>query len=143
MFKLFARKSAAQAAAERARIRRSRLPEGERNWASFRAPDNPRDRLLAKHTLAWYELLPKTIRPVELCRAYPRVANRLALCWSEAALAGQVFDSLLLDKRGGRKGFPPLIAAELMRLRQYHAHLYNGAAEAGPWEAYSQATVDR
>ena len=85
MFKLFWRKkSAAQAAAERARERQSQLPAGERDGASVRAPARPQDRLLSRQTLAWYEVLPKGIRPAELCQRYPRVANQIALYCDKA-----------------------------------------------------------
>jgi hypothetical protein len=48
------------------------------------------------------------------------VANRIALAWNDADLADGVFNELLLDRRGNRKGFPPAVAAEILRLHAYH-----------------------
>ena len=70
------------------------------------------------------ELLPATERwaaslgdAKNLIRLYPRVANRLAFAWQDPKAVQDVFDDLLIDRRGGRQGFPPLVAAELLRLR--------------------------
>jgi hypothetical protein len=49
------------------------------------------------------------------------VANRIAWCWADAALADQVLDDLLTDRRGGREGFPRAIVVELRRLREFRA----------------------
>ena len=59
-------------------------------------------------------------RPLELCNAYPRVANRIAQCWDDLAVTEAVLDDLLVDHRGGRKGFPAQIAVELLRLQSFH-----------------------
>ncbi len=68
---------------------------------------------------AWLRLLPPGRRPLRLCERYPRVANRIAWCWRDAALMDAVFDDLLTDRRGGRHGFPTGVVSELRRLRDY------------------------
>ena len=68
-------------------------------------------------TTRWAELLPELSRPVMLMRLYPRIANRLASAWRDVEAARAVFDDLLIDRRGGRQGFPPFVQAELMHLR--------------------------
>ena len=35
-----------------------------------------------------------------------------------------IFEQLLLDNRGGRKGFPPDVAMELSKLATHYAALY-------------------
>lgn len=80
------------------------------------APEEP----LSTAARAWLRNLPGRVRPLQLCAAFPRIANRLASCWEDAALSDTLFNGLLLDDRGGRKGFPRGIAAELLRLQAYH-----------------------
>ena len=63
-----------------------------------------------------------------LLERYPHVANRLALCWADKALANRLFEDLLVDKRGGRKGFPSTVRAELLQLH---------------WEMHAQVPSDR
>ena len=62
---------------------------------------------------------------------YPRVAIRIAWCWSDALLARQVLDDLLADRRAGREGFSRLIIAELKRLRDYIDRQGASEADAG------------
>lgn len=60
--------------------------------------------------------MPADKRPVELCLRYPRIANRLALAWPDTALAKRVLEDVVVDRRGGRRGFPKVVANELSRL---------------------------
>jgi hypothetical protein len=69
---------------------------------------------------AWIQALPPRIRPEELSILYPRIANAIALRWKFLYLIDHVFDDLLVDHRGGRTGFPPIIAQELLRLQDFH-----------------------
>ncbi len=69
---------------------------------------------------SWVRDLPWASRPLELCNVYPRVANRIARCWGNLAMTNAVLDDLLVDHRGGRKGFPVLVATELLRLQALH-----------------------
>lgn len=110
-------------------------------WALLREPPTERDMKLTGLALSWLERLPLPLRPVNLCSRYPRVANRLALCWSDAVLCGRLFDDLLVDRRGNRKGFPPPVAEELMRLRVYRTQKAVREEPAKLWEL--QAPTDR
>ena len=67
--------------------------------------------------MAWLADLPRAAVPRTLAHDYPRIVNRLALCWSDPALATLVLDSLLVDRRGGRRGFAEAIEQELRGLR--------------------------
>ena len=99
-------------------------PQAAANAAALiRQRSTPRaaDAILTALARAWFEALPLRPRPEQLCARYPRVANRLALCWAERELADRLFDDLLVDKRGGRKGFPPPVLAELRLLRDFNA----------------------
>ena len=96
------------------------------------APDqpleDPRRRLpracddaITGTTRNWLRKLPSGRRPLLLCCRFPRVANRIAWCWPDRALCDQVFDDLLVDRRGSRRGFPRGVVIELRRLRDYAA----------------------
>jgi len=84
-----------------------------------RAPEVEAAEALSSAATAWMKNLPPRLRPLELCRTYPRVANRIALCWDELPLIEAVFNELLVDRRGGRIGFPVPVAAELLRLHAW------------------------
>jgi len=68
---------------------------------------------------AWLASLPDSIRPTELARHYPRLANRFATAWNDKAGVALVFDDLLSDRRGARRGFPPAVDANLLALWRY------------------------
>ncbi|MBK7473132.1 MAG: hypothetical protein KAX84_06310 [Burkholderiales bacterium] len=57
------------------------------------------------------------VRPREVPRLFPRIANRLCSLWSHPALCNQYLSSLLMDTRdGAREGFPVAVAGELAAL---------------------------
>ena len=93
-----------------------------------RTPEEP----LLDVTRTWLASLPQDVRPMELARQYPRIANRLRHVWKQVARCEQYLDALLVDGRGTRKGFPPKIAQELEALREYYALLY--PTGRSPWD---------
>lgn len=86
-------------------------------WQDKRDPPRERDQRLSALTEAWLATLQANVRPHDLCAAYPRVANRIAICWSDWKLTDSVLDEFLTDKRGGRKGFPARVREDLIQLR--------------------------
>lgn len=78
------------------------------------------DESLSPLTPAWVRDLPRHVRPFELCMVYPRIANRIARSWDYVDLLESLFLELLVDHRGGRKGFPSAIALEILRLHSFH-----------------------
>lgn len=91
-----------------------------RLYEQQRAPLREADRSLVMETRLWMLRLPPKLRPVVLAEAFPRVANRLARDWSDNFMLEVCFEDLLIDRRGGRRGFPPAPLRELKRL-----HLFN------------------
>jgi hypothetical protein len=67
----------------------------------------------------WIARLPKEVRPLKLLREYPRIANHLALCWPDRKAFRHYLYDLLVDKRGGRKGFPQPVLKDLLTLREW------------------------
>lgn len=82
----------------------------------LRCPSNPRDSTLSKLAEEWCESLSPQVQTRALCDCYPRIANRIALCWSDPVLMLALLNQLLHDRRGGRKGFPAPVHAELVAL---------------------------
>ena len=76
------------------------------------------DSTLSPLVPRWLESLPHDVKPRFLCKSFPRIANRLALCWADSALTVRLLDDFLTDKRGTRLGFPAKVARELSSLRQ-------------------------
>ncbi len=83
-------------------------------------------------TLQWILKLPPHVQPRHLQVRYPRIANRLAAEWDHIAVCETYFESLLTDKRGGRKGFPLAVAQEIAVLRDYYFRLHH--KNLTPWD---------
>lgn len=106
---------------------RSIARPGTSGPASLRAPQVP--ERVRDETLRWLMTLPEHIRPVDLMRRYPRIANKIARLWRQVARCEEYLDDLVGDRRGGRKGFPMAVAKELAVLRRHYAVLHpNGNA---------------
>lgn len=74
---------------------------------------------LLRRTLMWVESLPPRVRPMTLMRHFARIANVIAATWGDLECFETYMESLLTDKRGNRKGFPPDVLAELSTLEVY------------------------
>ena len=83
-------------------------------------------------TLQWILKLPPHVQTRHLQVRYPRIANRLAAEWDHIAVCETYFESLLTDKRGGRKGFPLAVAQEIAVLRDYYFRLHH--KNLTPWD---------
>jgi hypothetical protein len=83
----------------------------------LRSAPNPRDSSLSSLAQAWLDRLAPPLRPFALCERFPRIANRLALCWNDPTLTAMLFRELLTDQRGNRRGYPPEVQRELLNLR--------------------------
>jgi len=88
----------------------------EPSWAGRRRPAEPTDHAILGRTVAWLLHLAPDARPTHLADAIPRIANALADRWSDQRAAAAYVGDLLIDRRGGRKGFPPEIKRELVML---------------------------
>jgi hypothetical protein len=80
--------------------------------------------VLLDATVAWMAELPYAVRPGELAQRFPRIANSIAALWRRVARCEEYLDALVVDERGDRKGFPPVVAQELTALRTYYAELH-------------------
>jgi hypothetical protein len=92
---------------------------GPSDWLKRRRAAEARDRLLTPATETWLDRLPRDVRPIDLPRAYPRIANQIADAWNDAASCMVMLESLMVDRRGDRRGFPSRVALELAALRDH------------------------
>ena len=76
--------------------------------------------VLLPRTFRWLARLPREARPMELSRLFPRIANLLAAHWAEPDATHVYLDDLLVDRRGGRQGFPTIVNAELLEFKMLY-----------------------
>jgi hypothetical protein len=75
-------------------------------------------------TQRWLESLPREVHPQALAEQFPRLANLFALNWNSPNDCVEFVSSLLVDRRGGRRGFPEAVLKDIHRLRLYYARLH-------------------
>jgi hypothetical protein len=80
-------------------------------------------------TLRWMATLPLESRPTAIGEAYPRIANALAALWTRPEALTSYLNELLIDKRGGRRGFPAKVSRELGALRTHYATLHRARSD--------------
>lgn len=97
-------------------------PGNVKDWESERQP--ARAEPLIETTAAWLASLPLEVRPRELARQFPRIANKLCELWKRPTQCELYIKKLIMDDRGGRKGFPLAVAAEVSALADYYATVY-------------------
>ena len=121
------------------RFKRSPLTPAESDKAEpqaetykHRRKSTPTNMLLPR-TSKWGDELSPRVRPVVLMRQFPRIANLIAGAWDDLVQFETYMDSLLTDKRGGRKGFPPEVIAELGALDIYRHTVRECAISAIAW----------
>jgi hypothetical protein len=112
---------------------------GPAAYATARKPENWDEKRTATateplndQTTLWMTELPDSVRPRQLALRYARLANRLCKLWSEPQKCERLLDDLMIDRRGGRKGFPLQIANELATLRDHYFRLHHDGKSA--WE---------
>ena len=99
-----------------------------RAWVARRAPE--RRAVLLDTTTLWMAELPQAVRPVNLARKFPRIANSIAELWRRGARCEEYLVTLVVDLRGDRTGFPPEVARELTALRSYFTELHSRSPSA-------------
>lgn len=85
-------------------------------WALRRRRPTVTDRAMTGTAMAWVVALPPWLRPHALCDRYPRVANQLAARWDDPRERREAMLDLIVDRRGGRRGFPPDVRMEIEAL---------------------------
>jgi hypothetical protein len=88
-------------------------------WDQKRRGALPSDRALTGTAMDWVVALPVPIRPHTTCEQFPRVVNAIAESWDDVPLCMRVLDHMINDYRGGRRGFPATVQAELSMLMRH------------------------
>ncbi|HEY2929045.1 hypothetical protein [Piscinibacter sp.] len=92
-------------------------------WEQRRRKPVPSDRALTGVALDWLIHLPPAVRPRNLSERYPRVVNAIAERWDNVERSLVMLEDLIVDHRGGRKGFTPEVDAELRALLVHRENL--------------------
>ena len=71
----------------------------------------------------WFDTLPTDAFPAALAAQYPRIINCIAVQWNDVRWCLAYFEELLVDRRGGRRGFPADVLRDLQSL---HALWHGG-----------------
>ena len=82
--------------------------------------------------------LPKDLSLVHLFADYPRILNKIAVAWGDHRAFFSLLDDLMIDKRGGREGFPFSVAQELSRLTD-HYEQFVGKRPGGDFDVIQNA----
>jgi hypothetical protein len=99
-----------------------RTPSSSSDGAALALGRRPRERgdvRLFAATIDWLAALPFGVRPVQLPVDFIRISNELARLWDDPVELDRYFSEKESDRRGGRVGFPPLVAEELNALHVY------------------------
>ena len=91
-----------------------------------RRPNDTNDSALQEWTLTWLAMLRSDLRPVATARQYPHIVDRIADLWGHCEYARLYFQSLLIDRRKGGKGFPPEVRKELEALQHFYFEQLSG-----------------
>jgi hypothetical protein len=97
---------------------------------------------LLPRTVAWVASLPPPMRPHCLTSQFARVANQLGAVWTDAAACREYLASLLIDTRGGRKGFPEAVLSEIEALQAFHARINPAQMRETDWRGTSRSLWD-
>jgi hypothetical protein len=82
----------------------------------------------------------ESVFPAFLAKHYPKILDKIELCWGEPE-ALPLFDSFLLDDRVSRQGFPREAMNEIALLKQMH-DFFSPALEYNPYDPFSgSATI--
>lgn len=79
--------------------------------------------------------------PHALEHKYPRVFNKIMSLWDAPEIEAYFMD-LIVDTRGGREGFPPDVAAEILHLSLVHGAHHKAKRSSDVWDTTSESFVD-
>jgi hypothetical protein len=82
--------------------------------------------------------LPSDLSLINLYADFPYVLDKIAMAWGNHLTFYALMDDLLIDKRGGRQGFPFKAAIELSRLAE-HYEQYVSKRPKSQWDVVQNA----
>jgi hypothetical protein len=96
------------------------------DWLAVRRAVDTKDADLRERTFKWLATLPRSVRPMTTARKYPRIANRMCDLWPKCEFTRLYLQSLLIDRRGERKGLPADVTQEIEALQKYYFENLSG-----------------
>ena len=96
------------------------------DWHALRKAIDVKETLLRTRTFKWLATLPAHVRPMATARQYARIVNRIGDLWAHCEFTRLYFQSLLIDRRPGREGFPSAVRHELEVLQDYYFEHLSG-----------------
>jgi hypothetical protein len=96
------------------------------DWEAARRKAAPEKGELHDRTFKWLATLPVDLRPMSTAQKYPRIVNKISDLWGHCEYTRLYFQSLLVDRRKGRRGFPLDVKRELLALQQYYFENFSG-----------------
>lgn len=85
--------------------------------AYIRQPLPQPDSAAVEH---WLTEIPPHILPRRTAEQFRHVVNEIVRLWKSPRQLDRYFDSLLVDHRGGRQGFPFAVALEIAKLQDHY-----------------------
>ncbi len=70
--------------------------------------------------------------PIALEQKFERILTKISELWRKPEMA-DYFEDLIIDKRGGRQGFPPDVAADIFRLSALYEDMRRRGEIEDPW----------
>ncbi|MBK7793233.1 MAG: hypothetical protein IPO82_01185 [Betaproteobacteria bacterium] len=86
-------------------------------------------KVLLPATRAWLDMLRPDVQPRALVTQFPRLANRIAADWRSPEMCRSLLCQLLVDQRGGRRGFPKEVTRDILALWSLYAELHPAAEQ--------------
>ena len=96
------------------------------DWQTLRHDVDVTGTRLEERTFKWLATLPSSVRPMVTARQFPHVANRIGELWPHCEFTRLYLQSLVIDRRGGRNGFPAGVKREIEALQQYYFENLSG-----------------
>lgn len=93
----------------------------------------PAQRVMGNQRLAALFAANPEKYPYALEASYGRVLDRIMKLWDDPIGLQLLFEDLMVDKRGGRQGFPSAVANDIYRLSVMYDSLRESEQELDPW----------
>ena len=103
-------------------IERNVRPRNVKEWDGDRRAGPA--AVITEDAAAWLASLATDVRPLELARQFPRIANKLCELWKRPAQCDVYIRELMMNDRDARKGFPDAVGREISVLASHYATVH-------------------
>jgi hypothetical protein len=92
--------------------------------------------VLLPATQRWLGMLAPDVKPQALATQFPRLANHIATDWGNPDACRSFMYHLLVDQRGGRRGFPKDVLQDILALRTFYAQIHPAGEGIGAYTGF-------